>query len=97
MRPFQRIATRKTQESNVKQVPRTSLPDGGLPDTSGWTASQKDFSLYVFTSLVGKYKKIRDFDELGLAELSFRLKQGETWEYHTVWLEPYLLRLRQRR
>ncbi len=69
----------------------------GLPDTSSWTASQKDFSLYVFTSLVGKYKKIHDFDELGMAELTFRLKQGDTWEYHTVWLEPYLLRLRQRR
>ncbi len=69
----------------------------GIPDTSSWTQSQKRFSLYVFKHLVGKYKRIFDFDKYGLAEIEFRMKKRGKWEYHTVWLEPYLLRLKQSR
>ena len=69
----------------------------GLPDVSGWTQEQKDFSLSVFEYLVGKYKKISDFNDLGMAEIEFRMKEGDEWVLHTVWLEPYLLRLKQAR
>lgn len=69
----------------------------GLPEVSDWTREQKDFSLSVFEYLVGKTKKIAGFNDLGMAEIEFRRKEGGEWVYHTVWLEPYLLRLKQAR
>jgi hypothetical protein len=51
----------------------------------------------VFKYLVGRYKRVVDFDSFGHAELSFRIPQGRHQGYHSVWIEPDLLRVRRRR
>jgi hypothetical protein len=54
-------------------------------------------SLPVFKYLVGRYKRVVGFDRYGHAELEFRIRGGRHRGYHTVWLQPQLLRVRRRR
>jgi hypothetical protein len=54
-------------------------------------------SLPVFRHLVGRYKRIREFDEHGFAWLSFRIRRGPLAGLHTVGIEPWLLRRRRAR
>ena len=67
----------------------------GVPDVSSWTREQKSFSLPVFEYLVGKYKKISDFNQVGMAEIEFKMKEAGEWIHHTVWIEPDLLKLKR--
>lgn len=46
----------------------------------------------VLHYLKGKYKKIRSFNDIGWAEIEFRIRQGQLAGLHTVWLEPTLLK-----
>jgi hypothetical protein len=69
----------------------------GVPDLSGMTAECRAESLPVFEHLVGTYKRVREFDELGCAWLSFSIRKGPYAGYHSVGIEPYLLRRRKGR
>jgi hypothetical protein len=66
----------------------------GVPDLSGMSVECRAESLPVFEHLVGKYKQVREFDEFGLAWLSFRIRRGPAAGYHSVGIEPYLLKVR---
>ena len=67
----------------------------GLSDVSGISEPYRAESLRVFQHLVGEYKRIRNFDEWGLAWLSFTIRKGPSAGSHSVGIEPYLLRLRR--
>lgn len=69
----------------------------GVPDLSGMSAACRAESLPVFKHLVGKYKQVYEFDEYGFAWVSFKIRQGSSAGFHTVGLEPHLLRVRRRR
>ena len=70
----------------------------GVPDLSGMSQDGIAESLPVFQYLVGKYKRVRGFDEYGCAEFSFIMHHtsGERG-WHSVWVEPFLLHIPQRR
>lgn len=70
----------------------------GVPDLSGMSPGGVAESLPTFQYLVGKYKRVRNFDEYGCAEFSFVIRQrnGEH-AWHSVWIEPCLLHVPQGR
>ena len=67
----------------------------GVPDLSGMVDHCRQESEPVFRHLVGKSKKINDFNDLGMAEFTFRMKRKGKSEMHTVWIEPFHLRLKR--
>ncbi len=67
----------------------------GVPDLTGMSADCRAESLPVFEHLVGKYKRVEQFDEFGLAWLRFKIRKGPHAGYHSVGIEPYLLKLRR--
>ena len=67
----------------------------GIPDLKGMgSASAKETQL-IFEYLVGRYKRVRDFNEFGCIELDFKIMKGSARGMHTVWIEPYLLRVKR--
>jgi hypothetical protein len=64
----------------------------GVPDLSPSPDPDELGTREVFEHLVGTYRRIAGFDELGHARLDFRIRQGPHSGLHTVWIEPYLLR-----
>src|SRR5260221_31806 len=69
----------------------------GVPSLAGMGTATRAETKPVFEHLVGQYKRITDFDEVGWARLSFRIVRGRQRGWHTVWIEPCLLRKRARR
>jgi len=69
----------------------------GAPDLSEMGPELRAESDVVFDQLVGKYKTIREFDPLGLAWLEFTIKSGPHSGWHSVGIEPSLLRRRRRK
>jgi hypothetical protein len=69
----------------------------GVPDLSGMSSACLAESLPVFQHLVGKYKRVREWDEHGLAWLQFRIRKGPHAGLHSVGIEPWLLKRRQAR
>ena len=69
----------------------------GVPDLSGMSPECLAESLPVFRHLVGKYKRVVEFDEHGQAWLSFRIRGGPHAGLHSVGIEPWLLRVRRTR
>jgi hypothetical protein len=69
----------------------------GAPSLAGMGAVTRAESKPVFDHLVGLYKHITEFDEFGMARLHFRISRGRRRGYHTVWIEPCLLKKRRRR
>lgn len=65
----------------------------GVPDLSGMAPASRAESQPVFERLVGTYRRITGFDELGHAEIRCRLRGGAEDGLHWVWIEPSLLRL----
>jgi len=65
------------------------------PDLSGMPSASASESMSVFNHIVGRYKKVKGFDEDGRVELVFRIRGGVLHGLHTVWIEPALLRLRK--
>ena len=63
----------------------------GVPDLTTLPAT----SLPVFKFLVGKYKRISEFDDYGHAGIMFQIRKGRHKGMHWVALEPHLLRLRK--
>lgn len=70
----------------------------GVPDLSGMPKDGIAESLPVFQYLVGKYKRIRGFDEYGCAEFSCIMHHtnGDRG-WHSVCVEPFLLHVPKRR
>lgn len=64
----------------------------GAPDLSGMRPRARAESAPVFAHLVGTVKRIAGFDELGNAELVFRIRSGKHRGLHAVAIEPFLLR-----
>lgn len=67
----------------------------GAPDLAGMSPECRAESLPVFQHLIGKYKRVEEFDEFGLAWLRFKIRKGPHAGYHSVGIEPYLLRVRR--
>jgi hypothetical protein len=67
----------------------------GMPDLSGMSAECRAESLPVFRHLLGKYKRVEEFDEYGQAWLRFTIRKGPHSGWHSVGIEPYLLRVRR--
>jgi hypothetical protein len=63
-----------------------------MPDLSRMSPRARAESTPVFRHLVGTYRRISDFDDLGLAELWFRILRGPRQGLHWVAIEPALLR-----
>jgi len=68
----------------------------GIPDLKGMHPSGQRESLPVFRYLVGKYKRVLGVNH-GLIELSFRIRKGKHKGFHSVWIEPELLRVKESR
>jgi hypothetical protein len=69
----------------------------GVPDLSGMAPDSRRELEPLFQYLLGKYKRVAGFGRYGHAELPFRMGKGAALELHTVWLEPYLLKLKRKR
>ncbi len=69
----------------------------GVPDLSGMNPGPRAESLPVFEHLVGRYKRVQEFDEYGFAEFYFRIRSDPVRQSHFVWIEPHLLRLKRTR
>ena len=67
----------------------------GVPDLSGMSEECRAESLAVFKHLVGTYKRVEEFDEFGQAWLRFKIRKGPHSGWHSVGIEPYLLRVRR--
>lgn len=67
----------------------------GAPDLAGMSPECRAESLPVFEYLIGKYKRVEEFDEYGMAWLTFKIRKGPHAGYHSVGIEPYLLRVRR--
>ncbi len=67
----------------------------GAPDLAGMSPECRAESLPVFQYLIGKYKRVEEFDEYGMAWLTFKIRKGPHTGYHSVGIEPYLLRVRR--
>lgn len=68
-----------------------------VPNLSGMPPRVRRHSRPVFEHILGTYKRVVGFNELGWAELSVRILRGPHVGYHTVWIEPELLRVRRAR
>lgn len=68
----------------------------GMPDLTNMSPEGLKETQFVFEYLVGKYKKVQGFDEYGHVELVFQVLNWEN-RYHTVWIEPFLLKIKQDR
>ncbi len=67
----------------------------GLPDLAGMSPDCRAESLPVFRYLLGKYKRVKEFDGFGMVWLRFEIRKGPHAGYHSVAIEPYLLRVRR--
>jgi hypothetical protein len=67
----------------------------GVSDLSGMAPKYRRESLSVFQYLVGKYKKVEEFDRYGCAWLTFKIRKGKNRGMHSVVMEPFLLRVRR--
>lgn len=69
----------------------------GVPDLSGMSPGPHSESLPVFEHLVGRYKRVTEFDEYGCAWFFFRIRSDPEGQYHSVAIEPHLLRVKRSR
>lgn len=67
----------------------------GAPDLAAMSPECRAESLPVFKYLIGKYKRVEEFDEFGMAWLTFKIRKGPHVGYHSVGIEPYFLRVRR--
>lgn len=67
----------------------------GMPDLSCMSLECRAESMPVFKHLVGTYKRVEEFDEAGQAWLRFKIRKGPHSGFHSVGIEPYLLKVRR--
>lgn len=65
----------------------------GLPDLKDMSPSGGSRCKSVIRYLVGKYKKVDNFDQYGCVGLNFAIQSGRCRGLRTVWMEPGRLRL----
>jgi hypothetical protein len=65
----------------------------GMPHLPDWSPRARRESEAVFRHIVGTYKRVAGFNELGWVQLEFRIRAGSRRGLHTVWLEPHLLKV----
>ncbi len=68
-----------------------------VPDLTSMSHQQRAKSEPVFQHLLGTRKRVRGFDRHGFVELDFRIRKGRLCGWHSVALEPYLLRVSNHR
>lgn len=68
-----------------------------IPDLGGMAEKQRRESRPVFEYLVGKYKPVNGFNQFGLVELVFKIPAGNMSGWHSVAIEPNLLKVRRPR
>ena len=92
-----KVTMKRLQRRDIKGE-RVSVGDLvrviGVPDLAGMSQECREESLPVFEYLLGKYKRVEEFDEYGMAWLRFKIRKGPHAGYHSVGIEPYLLRVR---
>lgn len=66
-----------------------------VPDLSGMAPEAIRESRPVFQHLVGRHKRVAGFGRYGHAELAFIIRRGRHRGHHAVWIEPYLLKVRE--
>jgi hypothetical protein len=67
----------------------------GVPDLRGMSPAGLRSSRPAFRHILGTYRKICGFDRYGCAEIDFRIRRGPHAGWHTVYIEPHLLRRKQ--
>jgi hypothetical protein len=65
----------------------------GLPDLGSMHPQARRESGPVFRHLRGTCKRVRGFDQYGFVELQFRILRGRHSGWHSVAIEPHLLRV----
>lgn len=69
----------------------------GVPDLTGMDRRARAECKPVFAYLLRKYRVVDGFDRDGRAELNVIIRNGRHRGRHTVWIEPFLLRIRRSR
>ena len=82
---------REGQPINIGDIVRIV----GVPDLSGMAPSVRGESIAVFNHLVGLYKRVDELDDYGNAWLRFRILKGPNRGWHSVGIEPFLLRVQR--
>lgn len=91
------MGTRRPRDTNGRLIRAGDVVRVlNVPDLSGMRPSARRESRAVFEHIVGSYKRVVAFNSLGWPELSFRILKGPYSGLHTVWIEPELLRVRER-
>jgi len=70
----------------------------GVPDLNGMAQPYRDESSAVFRHLVGSYKRVEEFDEIGLVRSGFfQIRKGPLAGWHSIGIEPFLLKVKRSR
>lgn len=69
----------------------------GVPDLTGMSPKYLKETQAVFEYLVGKYKRVQEFEEDGCIWIDFTIMKGPHRGMHGVAIEPFLLRVRRAR
>ena len=70
----------------------------GTPDLSDMSEESIAEVQPIFQYLLGKYKRVRGFNEYGHVELSFTMKSvSGKRDWHFIWIEPFLLQMPRQR
>ena len=88
---MKRLQNKDANGQRIKVGDRVRI--AGVPNLSGMAPEQRAESLPVFQYLVGKYKRVEEFDQFGFAWLRFKIRKGPHAGYHSVAMEPYLLKV----
>ena len=64
----------------------------GPPDLTGMASPYREKTAAVFRHIVGMKKRVRSFDQFGCAILMFGITAGPHRGFHSVAIEPHLIR-----
>ena len=64
-----------------------------VPDLSGMSDPMRSETEAVFRHILGSYRRVAGFDESGNVWLRFTIRCGEHAGWHSVGMEPYLIRV----
>ena len=68
-----------------------------VPSLAGMSPDAAEESRVAFEHVVGRYVRVRGFDDRGFVEVAFRVRAGPLAGLHSLWIEPGLLRVRRSR
>jgi hypothetical protein len=64
----------------------------GVPKLNGMRSPYREETERVFRHIKGRAKRVHDFDRFGCAILVFRILKGRSRGWHSVAIEPELIR-----